>query len=153
MATGKDAVIAQGEAEQVEEPAEVLARAAAIDVAKDTGMVCTRLPHETRAGRKVQQVWNVTARYEEILALGDHLRCQGIERVVLESTSDYWRIWFYLLEAAGLTVWLVNAAMSSTPRAGPRATNSMPSGCANSTNGACCGPRSSRRLRSGTCAR
>ena len=25
------------------------------------------------------------------------------------STSDYWRIWYYLAEAAGLEVWLVNA--------------------------------------------
>ena len=30
--------------------------------------------------------------------------------MVLESTSDYWRPFYYLLEAAGLTVWLVNAA-------------------------------------------
>jgi len=29
--------------------------------------------------------------------------------VTVESTSDYWRIWFYLLEAAGLDVQLVNA--------------------------------------------
>jgi transposase len=29
--------------------------------------------------------------------------------VTLEATSDYWRIWFYLLEAAGLGVQLVNA--------------------------------------------
>ncbi len=35
--------------------------------------------------------------------------CQGIEKVTVESTSDYWRIWFYLLEAAGLDVQLVNA--------------------------------------------
>jgi hypothetical protein len=28
---------------------------------------------------------------------------------LLESTSDYWRIWYYLAEAAGLEVWLVNA--------------------------------------------
>ena len=27
----------------------------------------------------------------------------------MESTSDYWRIWYYLLEAAGLSVQLVNA--------------------------------------------
>lgn len=29
--------------------------------------------------------------------------------MVLEATSDYWRPFYYLLEAAGLTVWLVNA--------------------------------------------
>ena len=29
--------------------------------------------------------------------------------MTVESTSDYWRIWFYLLEAAGLDVQLVNA--------------------------------------------
>ncbi|RZL70011.1 MAG: IS110 family transposase, partial [Rhodococcus sp. (in: high G+C Gram-positive bacteria)] len=32
-----------------------------------------------------------------------------IEKVTVESTSDYWRIWYYLLEAAGLDVQLVNA--------------------------------------------
>ena len=33
----------------------------------------------------------------------------GVERVTVESTSDYSRIWYYLLEAAGLEVQLVNA--------------------------------------------
>jgi len=28
-----------------------------------------------------------------VIALMDHLRCEGIQRLVLESTSDYWRIW------------------------------------------------------------
>jgi hypothetical protein len=56
-----------------------------------------------------QKVWTVPARYDDVVALADHLRCQGIARVVVESTSAYWRIWFYLLEAAGLQVWLVNA--------------------------------------------
>ena len=49
------------------------------------------------------------ATYREVTALMDHLRCEGIQRLVLESTSDYWRIWYYLAEAAGLEVWLVNA--------------------------------------------
>ena len=44
-----------------------------------------------------------------ILELGEHLAAEGIEKVTLESTSDYWRIWFYLLEAAGLDVQLVRA--------------------------------------------
>jgi transposase len=44
-----------------------------------------------------------------IIELGDQLLTLGIEKVTLESTSDYWRIWFYLLEAVGLDVQLVNA--------------------------------------------
>jgi transposase len=43
-----------------------------------------------------------------VIALMDHLRCEGIQRLVLESTSDYWRTWYYLAEAAGLEVQLVS---------------------------------------------
>jgi hypothetical protein len=83
--------VAEQELEQAEEPVELVARAAAIDVAKDSGMVCTRVPHESRSGRRVQKVWSVAARYGAVVELADHLRCEGIERVVLESTSDYVR--------------------------------------------------------------
>ena len=96
-------------AEVTDEPVQVISRAAAIDVAKGSGMVCMRLPHESRAGRRTQKVWEVTATFAAVVALMDHLVCQGVERLVLESTSDYWRIWCYLAEAAGLEVWLVNA--------------------------------------------
>ena len=92
-----------------DEPAEVIARAAAIDVAKGSGMVCTRVPHESGPRRRVQRIWQVSARYSEIAALMAELAKLGIQRLVLESTSDYWRIWYYLAEAAGLEVWLVNA--------------------------------------------
>ena len=90
-------------------PVQVVDRAAAIDVAKGSGMVCTRLPSDTRAGRRTQRVWEVTATFAAVVTLMDHLRGQGIQRLVLESTSDYWRTWYYLAEAAGLEVWLVNA--------------------------------------------
>lgn len=79
--------------EVTDEPVQVISRAAAIDVAKASGMVCMRLPHESRAGRRVQKVWEVTATFASVVELMDHLRCQGVERLVLESTSDYWRIW------------------------------------------------------------
>jgi transposase len=88
---------------------EIVARVAAIDVAKDSGMVCTRVPHESRPGKRATTVWSVSARTNSILALADVLAEQHVERVVLEATSDYWRPFYYLLEAQGLTVWLVNA--------------------------------------------
>jgi transposase len=92
-----------------EEHEQVIERVAAIDVAKASGMVCVRVPHESKPGRRVSRVWEVPATTGAVIELGDHLICQGIEKVTVESTSDYWRIWYYLLEAAGLDVQLVNA--------------------------------------------
>src|SRR5664280_1577483 len=88
--------------------AEIVARVAAIDVAKESGMVCARVPHQTQLGRRTT-AWSVSARTNSIIALADQLAEQDIERVVLEATSDYYRPLYYLLEARGLTVWLVNA--------------------------------------------
>jgi hypothetical protein len=68
-------------------------RVAAIDVAKDTGMVCTRTPHPSRPGVQRATVWTVRARIGAVRVLGRQLRKDGIEIVTLESTSDYWRIW------------------------------------------------------------
>ena len=84
-------------------------RAAAIDVAKATGVVCTRVPGDGPSGRRSMHVWTVKATMSAVTELGDHLRCQGIEIVTVESTSDYWRVWYVVLEAAGLKVQLVNA--------------------------------------------
>ena len=92
-----------------EEHEQVIDRVAAIDVAKASGMVCVRVPHETRPGRRVSRVWEVPATTRAVSELAGHLVCQGIGKVTVESTSDYWRIWYYLLEAAGLDIQLVNA--------------------------------------------
>ncbi len=92
-----------------QEHEQVLERVAAVDVAKASGMVCTRVPHQARAGKRRTRVWQVDATTNAVLELGEHLAAEGIEKVTLESTSDYWRIWFYLLEAAGLDVQLVRA--------------------------------------------
>jgi transposase len=87
----------------------VLERVAAVDVAKASGMVCTRVPHPSRPGRRQTLAWEVEATTAAVLELGGRLAGEGIEKVTLEATSDYWRIWFYLLEAAGLEVLLVRA--------------------------------------------
>jgi transposase len=87
----------------------VVERVCAIDVAKASGKVCRRAPDPKRPGRRVSTVWDVAATTGAITGLGEHLVEARIEKVTVESTSDYWRIWFYLLESAGLTVQLVNA--------------------------------------------
>jgi transposase len=97
-----------------EEHERVHDRVAAIDVAKDAGVVCTRLPQPSRPGARRSTVWTVKARMNAIRQLGRQLKKDGIEMVTMESTSDYWRIWFFVLEAAGLRVQLVNAAQAKS---------------------------------------
>jgi transposase len=92
-----------------EDHEQVLERVAAVDVAKASGMVCTRVPHPSRPGRRLTKVWEVAATTGAIIQLGEQLVGLGIEKVTVESTSDYWRGFYYLLEAAGLGVQLVNA--------------------------------------------
>jgi transposase len=86
---------------------QVLERVCAIDVAKEFGQVCVRTRRTD--GKRSSKVFAVDATTGEILQLGESLLEQRIEMVTLESTSDYWRIFYYLLEASGLRVQLVNA--------------------------------------------
>lgn len=92
-----------------EEHEERLERVGAIDVAKASGKVCVRVPHPSIPGRRVTKIWDVASTTNAITALGDELADMAIGRIVVESTSDYWWPFFYLLEARGLVVWLVNA--------------------------------------------
>jgi transposase len=99
------------EPQEIEDEAheQVLERVAAIDVAKASGKVCTRVPHPGRPGRRLTKVWDVDATTNAITELAGHLAGLGIEKVTVESTADSWRSYFYLLQAAGLSVQLVNA--------------------------------------------
>jgi transposase len=104
-------VVRQSVAEEFLDPDEeqLLDRVCAIDVAKESGMVCTRLPHASRPGRRASRIWEVAATKNAVTRLARDLLDLGIEKVTLESTSDYWRIWFYTFERHGLDVQLVNA--------------------------------------------
>jgi hypothetical protein len=92
-----------------EEYEQVVERVAAVDVAEASGMVCTRVPDPSRPGRRRTRVWEVAATTNALMELGGQLAAEGIQKVTIESTGDYWRPFFYLLEAAGLQVQLVNA--------------------------------------------
>jgi transposase len=111
-------VAQDGDIAEVEAAEEIVAQVAAIDVAKASGMVCTRVPHPAKPGQRATKVWQVPATTNAIIELAEQLACQGIQRVVVESTSDYWRPLVCLLEARGLVVWLANARDARAP-AGP----------------------------------
>ena len=87
-------------------------RAAGIDIAKAKADVCARLPPAREGGRRASRVEEVPATARAVTALAARLLADGVGLVVMESTSDYWRMWFYLLEAAGLNVQLVNPSQA-----------------------------------------
>ena len=67
-------------------------RVAGIDVAKASAVVCTRLPAVREGGRRDSRIEEVTATVPEAAALAGRLLADGVQIVVMESTSDYWRV-------------------------------------------------------------
>ena len=94
---------------QTQDNEEIIARVAALDIGKAELVCCVRVPHEGRAGRRMQEVATYSTMTGSLLGLADRLRCLGVTRVVMEATSEYWKPVFYVLEAHGFETWLVNA--------------------------------------------
>src|SRR6204780_5102397 len=76
-------------------------RAAGIDIGKQTVMVTVRVPSETRRGGRAQETREFGTTRRQLLELADWLRSWGVERAGMESTSDYWKPVFFLLEQQG----------------------------------------------------
>ena len=87
---------------------QIIERVAALDIGKAEIVCCVRLP-AADGGRRVQEVSTHSTMVGSLCELANRLVGLGIERVVMEATSDYWRPPFYLFEAHGLDPWLVNA--------------------------------------------
>ena len=99
----------------------VYERVAAVDVAKASGVVCMRAPDTRRPGRYVNRIWdNVPATRARIAELGAELLRGQVQMVTLESTSDYWRVWYYVLESIGLAVQLVSASQAKNLKGRPK---------------------------------
>jgi len=96
----------------------VCPRAAAVDVAKASGVVCVRTPGA--GGRYASRIWEVPATTARVLQIGQLLVKEKVQLVTLEATSDYWRIWFYLLESLGLAVQLVSPAQARNLKGRPK---------------------------------
>jgi transposase len=81
-------------------------RCAGIDVSKKDAKVCVRVQGSgRRATTATVTTWGAMS--NEILVLREHLIGEEVTCVVMESTGDYWKPFYYLLEDA-LTVMLVN---------------------------------------------
>jgi len=70
------------------------------------------------------------------LELADWLRCERVQLVVMEATSDYGKPVFSLLEADGFTCWLLNAKHVKNVPGRPK-TCWMRCGWSRWSNGAC----------------
>src|SRR6478735_5315638 len=88
---------------------QIIARVAALDIGKAEVVCCVRVPAEGGRKKRMQEVSTHSTMTRALTELANHLVELGVERVVMEATSDYWKPVFYLLEAHGLDPWLVNA--------------------------------------------
>ncbi|MGY4103610.1 IS110 family RNA-guided transposase [Nocardia sp. R16R-3T] len=81
-------------------------RCAGIDISKKDAKVCVRVQGSgRRATKSTVTTWGAMS--NEILALREHLIAEKVTCVVMESTGDYWKPFYYLLEGV-LDVMLVN---------------------------------------------
>ena len=85
-------------------------RVAGIDIAKAGIEVAVRVPSDTTAGRRQQETRSFRTTSKELLALADWLRSWGVTKVGMESTGDYWKPVYFLLEREGLECVLYHAA-------------------------------------------
>lgn len=84
-------------------------RVAGIDIGKAEVVVCVRVPDLHGQAGRAQEVRTFSTLTSGLQECADWLGQWGVTRVVMESTGDYWKAPFWLLEAAGFDTWLVNA--------------------------------------------
>jgi hypothetical protein len=94
---------------EAEDKEQIIARVAALDIGKAELVCCARLPAPRGRRKRLQEVSTHSTMTRSLTELANHLVELGVQRVVMEATSDYWKPVFYLLEAHGLEPWLVNA--------------------------------------------
>jgi len=83
---------------------------AGIDVAKESAVVCVRMPPAEGKKHRTSHLQTVPATVPAVTELAALLKTRGVQMVSMEATSDYWRVWFAVLEEAGLAVQLVNSS-------------------------------------------
>jgi transposase len=94
---------------------QIVARVAALDIGKAEIVCCIRIP-DVDGGRRVQEVSTHSTMVTSLCELANRLVGLGVERVVMEAASDYWRPPFYLFEAHGLDPWLQRQGRQASSR-------------------------------------
>ena len=90
-------------------------RCAGLDVAKREVVACVRTPDPDpdpdpgAGGRRRQAIRTFATFSADLEALADWLAAEGVTQVVMEATGQYWKPIWYVLEARGFALLLVNA--------------------------------------------
>ena len=82
-------------------------RCAGIDISKRDAKVCVRIASDS-GGKAKSTVTTWSSVTNQVLALRDHLIAEQVTLVVMEATSSYWKIYYYLLEDGPFEVVLCN---------------------------------------------
>jgi transposase len=101
--------------EETHDSDQIIQRVVALDVGTAELTCCVRVPGQGGSGRRRQEVRTYQTMTRWLLVMADRLGELGVTRVVMEATSDYWKGVYYLLEAHGFEVWLVNARDIQAP--------------------------------------
>lgn len=83
-------------------------RCVGIDIAKKGAKVCLRIAG-TRKHKTRNEVTDWGSMTDDILGLRQYLIDQRVTCVLMESTGDYWKPFYYVLEGAGFELILANA--------------------------------------------
>jgi transposase len=86
----------------------IVARAAALDVHKDTVTACVRIPG--KADRRGQEMSEFRTFSADLRRLRDWLEAEAVTQVAMEATGVYWKpVWHVLEDSSGFELLLVNA--------------------------------------------
>jgi transposase len=75
-------------------------------------VVCARMPPAAGNKHRTPHLQTVPATVRAITGLAAQLLAAGVQMVPAEAASDYRRIWFAVLEEAGLAVQLVSSSQA-----------------------------------------
>jgi len=85
----------------------LIERCAGLDVAKDEVVACVRTPDGN--GGRHQETKTFSTFTVDIEALADWMAIEGVTKVVMEATGQYWKPIWYVLEERNFDLQLVNA--------------------------------------------
>src|SRR6185437_10952340 len=95
---------------------QIIARVAALDIGKAELVCCVRVPAPAGGRRRLQEVSTHSTMTKSLADLANRLVGMGVERVVMEATSSYWKpVSTYWKRTGWIRGWSMHAMSSIYP--------------------------------------